>query len=438
MTLMLVMLTTMTAWAADVNLTEDTGETAGTASRWYVNMPTTGTNTLTLDGTVTAFKVYDDGGKNNNYSDDCDGTLTITAPAGYVLQLSGNITAENCCDYLAVYSGTDDSGTPLLEGVKSTSDGTTTAITTVISTGRSMTLYFHSDFSSNFDGLDLTVRVGNPSTAYAINGLSSGTGGTITASVSGNNATTAKMNEVVTLTATPNSNNLLSDLIVTDANGNPVSVDWSLWANTATFNMPPSAATVTPTFTNVNSLFVNMPKTGSTTVTIPTGIQSFKVYDDGGATGNYSDDCSGTLVLTAPAGYVLKLSGNITTQSSWDCLYVYDGTDNSGTPLLNNVSSTDSGTTTAITTVNSTGQSMTLYFWSDGSRSYAGLDLTVTLIDASTARQHRHLPDAPLGSHRHLDVHQHMDSRRRPLLQHAQDGQHNGYHPHGHTVVQAL
>ena len=35
MTLMLVMLTTMTAWAADVNLTEDTGATAGTALSHY-------------------------------------------------------------------------------------------------------------------------------------------------------------------------------------------------------------------------------------------------------------------------------------------------------------------------------------------------------------------------------------------------------------------
>ena len=44
------------------------------------------------------------------------------------------------------------------------------------------------------------------------------------------------------------------------------------------------------------------------------------------------------------------------------------------------MSSTTDGTKTAITTVASTGQSMTLYFSSDGSTNYAGLDLTVTLV----------------------------------------------------------
>lgn len=49
-----MLLTTATAWAADVTLQDDNGTK-------YVNMPTTGTNTLTLtDATVTTFNVYDD------------------------------------------------------------------------------------------------------------------------------------------------------------------------------------------------------------------------------------------------------------------------------------------------------------------------------------------------------------------------------------------
>ena len=95
-TLLLMMLTTMTAWADDVNLAEDNDIAEGTAGHYYVNMPATGTNTLTItaqdiaDGKGT-FKVYDDGGKSVNYSNDCNGNLVLKAPTGYVFQLSGNI-----------------------------------------------------------------------------------------------------------------------------------------------------------------------------------------------------------------------------------------------------------------------------------------------------------------------------------------------------------
>jgi hypothetical protein len=122
-----------------------------------------------------------------------------------------------------------------------------------------------------------------------------------------------------------------------------------------------------------------MPTTDTRTVTIPTGVQSFKVYDDGGATGYYSSNCDGALVLTAPVGYVLQLSGRIVTQST-DQLTVYDGSTADGTPLIDAVSSTGYiPTWTTITTVVSSGQSMRLYFSSDGSLNYIGLDLTVTV-----------------------------------------------------------
>ena len=45
-------------------------------------------------------------------------------------------------------------------------------------------------------------------------------------------------------------------------------------------------------------------------------------------------------MLTAPEGYVLQLSGNITTQKNWDNLTVYDNSEASGTKLLDAVSST--------------------------------------------------------------------------------------------------
>ena len=370
---------TATAWAGDVNLTEDTEEGTGTAAHWYVNMPATGTNTLTLaDATITSFKVYDDKGKNNNPSNQCRGTLTLTAPTGYVLQLSGKIcTSRDNDDLLTVYDGSDKSAPKLLNEVKSTSNGVETVIQTVNSSGQSMTIYFSTGWPFYY-GLDLTVTLISTSTNFGII-CASAAGGTMTA-----NPTSATVNQTVTLTASPESGYLLKGINVVDNNSYPVAVDWSLWDNTATFAMPARNVTVTPVFTNdMTDFSVNMPTTGTKTLTIPSGVQSFKVYDDGGESGNNSKNSNGTLTLTAPENYVLQISGKIWTEMS-DKLTVYDGNGNTATKLLDGVSSTSDGGEKVIQTVNSSGQSMTINFTTNNWSYYDGLDLTVTLISTST------------------------------------------------------
>ena len=391
MMLLMTMLTTATAWADDVNLTENTNETEGTAERWYVNIPKTGENKLTLtDASITFFKVYDNGGgPQNHYDNDCDGSLVLTAPEGCVLRLSGTIVTEKGYDYLSVYDGNaKDDKKVLLNQVSSSSSGAETTIDAVTSTGQSMTLYFHSDNAVKYFGLNLTVTVVNLSEKFTITVNNPEAGGTIEASVGGTAAAQASMTDVVTLTATPASGYLLCNVSVVDANSNPVAVDCNFSTNIATFTMPRSAVTVTPTFTDTwtaeGGFFINMPKAGDKLITIPAGMQSFKIYDDGGATGNYSYNCDGTLTLTAPEGYVLQLSGSIRTENTRDNLTVYDGSDNSGTVLIDALYSYNNNSERAIPTVNSTGQSLTLYFYSDGSDNFAGLDLTATLVSTST------------------------------------------------------
>ena len=51
----------------------------------------------------------------------------LTAPEGYVLQLSGNIKTENARDKLTVYDNNAASGTKLLDEVSSSSNGDETA-----------------------------------------------------------------------------------------------------------------------------------------------------------------------------------------------------------------------------------------------------------------------------------------------------------------------
>ena len=375
--LLLLVLTTMTAWAENVNLSEDPDITVGTAGHYYVNMPKTGTNTLTItaqdiaDGKGT-FKVYDDGGKSGYYSNDCNGYLTLTAPEGYVLYLSGSVTTDGGYDKLTIYDGSTTSSTKLLDGVTSSPANSKKDIKAVTSTSNVTMLYFTTGASIVYGGLDLTVTLISTSQYFNIN-VNTATGGSVTA-----NPTSAKVFDNVVLTAEPDNGYVLSDISATDANSNAVALDWNVWTNTASFAMHSSDVTVTPTFTNdLTNLSVKMPVTGTKNATIPSGVVSFKVYDDGGSNGKYSNNCDGLLVLTAPEGYVLQLSGNITSESNHDKLTVYNGGKTSSSKLINEVCNSSG---TAINTV-STGNVMTLKFVSDSGLNYDGFDLTVTLVD---------------------------------------------------------
>ena len=195
--LLLLMLMSTTAWADDVNLSEDNEIAVGTAGHYYVNMPSgsgTVTNSLEIttqditDGKGT-FKVYDNGGKGGQYSINCTGILVLTAPENYVIQLSGDIYTETNWDKLTVYDNNEASGTTLLNEKSSSSKGVKTSIGTIISSANVMTIKFSSDGSGIYDGLDLTVMVFNPNADYNVT-INTAEGGSVTA-----NPTSAKVNE---------------------------------------------------------------------------------------------------------------------------------------------------------------------------------------------------------------------------------------------------
>ena len=60
--------------------------------------------------------------------------------------------------------------------------------------------------------------------------------------------------------------------------------------------------------------YINMPATGVDTLVIPDGVTTFKVYDDGGVSGNFSRDCDGILVLVGPENKLIRLKGTIRTE----------------------------------------------------------------------------------------------------------------------------
>lgn len=331
-----------------------------------------------------SFKLYDDGGQNGNYSEGYR-SIVLCAPENYLLQLTGTITALNY-EKLTVKDGYSYSNTQLFYA-GSSSNGVTTDIGTIKSTGRYMRIEFQT-YGSYYSGLDLTVTLVSKAAEYDVT-ISPASGGTVVAKVNNTQVTKAKVNDVVTLTATPAAGYVLSGISVVDGNSNAVSVTGGTWYNnTATFSMPTSVATVTPVFTNtLTGLSINMPTEGTVTATIPEGVSSFKVYDDGGENGAYSSNCNGNLVLTAPEGNMLQLTGTVTTNAD-AYITVWNGSDpsNDEAKLINQKSSSTTNNATSIGSPTSTDRSMTLNFTSSYNlNSYAGFDLTVAQINVCLA-----------------------------------------------------
>lgn len=128
----------------------------------------------------------------------------------------------------------------------------------------------------------------------------------------------------------------LCNISVTDKNSAAVTTDIRqlIWyedevdkdydnENIIVITMPASDVAVSPVYAaQPSGLFVNMPEdTKTLEISLndnPVRVTSFKLYDDGGKNGNYSDYYDGTFKVHAPAGYVLQLSGTITTQNGAD------------------------------------------------------------------------------------------------------------------------
>ncbi|MBR4536619.1 MAG: fibronectin type III domain-containing protein [Bacteroidales bacterium] len=101
-----------------------------------------GIDTLYTCGAV----IYDDGGPEGNYSNNCNSYLTIFPDTEYnYIEINGLLTAESSMwDYLVIYDGAGTAN----EVYRSTQDGSgTIAIPTITSTTGPLTIYFHSDNS---------------------------------------------------------------------------------------------------------------------------------------------------------------------------------------------------------------------------------------------------------------------------------------------------
>ena len=242
----------LNAWAQTQNVTLSVDNTIpeGTAGHWYVNMLYRDSQQLTLYTDDLAagqnvFKVYDNGGKNGNYSSGCRSYLYITVPDGYLIQASGTVwtkepgsmtipdlgTILQPVDFLTLYNANSENNS--LGMVYSDVDGEgkdfgplcTHEVTrgSTPTNGQYLTVYFFSKDSPNYAGFDMTVTV-YENVLHSISIAEGITNGTVSASTN-----QAYFNNEVTLTVTPNANYYIgtvsyndgtSDHIITpDGNG---------------------------------------------------------------------------------------------------------------------------------------------------------------------------------------------------------------------------
>lgn len=347
----------------------------------YINLPKTGTMSVNIPSGMKSLKVYDDGGALDKYSKGSSSYLTLTAPVGNVLRVSGTIAAtERAYSYLDIYDGTS-SAEKLLDGQYSPVEGEPTNIEEVVSTGRTVTIYFYgSSYHTPYDGLDLTVELLETSTTHNITAPTS-----VSTNVSGN-AAAIHTDVEFTVTSIPEGYLLTGVNVVAD--GKPIEVNGGTWStgNKGSFKMPYSDVTITPVFANnkwtaADGLEAILPTNGTNLITIPDGVKSFKVYDDGGKDGFYGVGVKGSVVLTAPDNKFLKVSGSLAIVDLTE-VTIFDGGEN-GVELVKKDGSDSQGGPIDIGPYYSTGKTLTIKFEDDDgySKGCFGLDLTVLVVD---------------------------------------------------------
>ena len=194
----------------------------------YVNMPVDGTMEITIPAGVASFNVYDDGGRNGDYSNEVDGSIVLTAPEGFSFLITGTVKVESCCDVMSIYEGTLDNYESLQQYREESAD------VSFASEMRTITLKFYSDGSSTRSGIDLKVSLVDYSTPHNI----------VVANVSGGTVSSDKaealLGETVSLNVDLSEDSWLNRVNVVDENGNDVAVEGGTWytSNSATFTMP--------------------------------------------------------------------------------------------------------------------------------------------------------------------------------------------------------
>jgi len=348
------------------------------------------TNRTVTCGTTDNF--YDPGGSAANYGDNLSYTMTITAgTAGQCLSVTfTTFTLEATYDFLYIYDGPSTASPLLGTYTGGTSPGT------IVSSNGTLTFRFTSDISDNSTGWAATVACtgscatspilmsntsqtltcGNTYNFYDSGGSGSNYGNslsytmTITAGTAGQCVTanftsfaTEATYDFLYIYDGPSTG---STLIGTyDGSTSPGTVTSS--SGTLTFRFYSDGATVaagwsaTLSCTSSCSAPSNNILMSNTSQTITCGT-TYNFYDSGGSGGQYANSLSYTMTIT-PSNAAQCLTVSFTTftlETTYDYLYIYDGTSTAAPLIGSYTGGTSPGTITA-----SSG-SLTFQFTSDG------------------------------------------------------------------------
>ena len=246
-----------------------------------------------------------------------------------------------------------------------------------ISTGRTVTLFFTYIAGRWPDPLSIEIIDMNEKHDIIVQSSSSGMGDLKPV---GSDEMTASVGTRVKLVARPDDGYMFSGAIARYTEDYDwVDLELEIKDDSIWFTMPFAEVRIIPDFASIDNPYFLVPLKGVATKEISEeqGLSEIRVCDDGGCSeyyDRYFGNGDGTLVLTAPEGYLLYVYGSVDAASQ-DYLEIFDGADTNANRLVNVLGSN------YIDDINSSTRSLTFRFRSSG---YAqGFSMTVGLIDAS-------------------------------------------------------
>ena len=257
------------------------------------------------------------------YYNNSHGTLVLTAPEGYKFHvIGGEVAISDNGDSLVVYDG-NDANSSKIAGVSSGDE-----IEELRSTGRSLAFRFTTDDVGNDYGIYLELELVNESGVYPVILDYSYCGSLVS------NTELAVPGEKIVLTAYPEDGCSLNKItgIWKDEDHNEHKIDMidGSWytSNEALFEMPAGDVVLTADFVRESGRFdVSIPNTDELKINIQNEKASIGVFAKKDDQDYYFNNNDGTLVLTAPEGYSLRVESWLLMADEGDSLYIYDGED---------------------------------------------------------------------------------------------------------------
>lgn len=377
----------------------------GAANAQSYNMGTSGSQNIT---TCSAW-IYDSGGSSGNYSASSDATMVINpaTAGGMVSIIQGTYDTESNYDRLKIYDGVGTGGTLL-----ATLEGTGSVAMPITSTQGAITLEFHSDGSVQREGFALQVTCSTTSGSdYNMPHSGSRTITTCDAWVydeGGPNGDYAASSDATMIINPATPGDFVSIDIgsyTTEQNYDRLQIYDGVGTTGTLLDTWEGTGTLARSITSLSgSLTLKFHSDGSVQksgfslhvtcssssdpivnneIIIPTsGTQTVQacdawIYDDGGSSSNYSNNCNGTLVVnpSTPGQTVVIDQGDYNFESCCDSLVIYEGVGTSG-----NVLARLRGTGTITSAIMGISGSITLVFRSDGSVNYTGFQLHASCV----------------------------------------------------------